>query len=170
MVATPQVVDFTNVKDGGDGVFRPRVVPDGDYRATITGVEDHTSKAQNKGWVFTIVLEGRSQGRYPYYVTTDEKSAWKLRNLLIAAGMSVPAKKVKVDVNKLINKSIGVAMITEEFNDREKSVVDAVFPASDIQTASSSGGSKSGGSKASSSADEDDDTAGDDEDLDIEEI
>jgi hypothetical protein len=168
MAATPQVMDFTNVKDDVEGGFRPRHVPDGDYRAKVTAVDDHTSKTGSKMWLFTIVLEGHARASYPYYVAFEEKQAWKIRNLLIAAGLAVPKKKVRVDPTKLLNKTIGVAMEGEEYNDKMKSVIAATFPASDVQ-----GTPKSSGSKDSSGdvddADDVDDTA-DDADLEIEDI
>lgn len=164
MAATVLVADFTNVKDDTEGGFRPRQVPDGDYRAKIVKVDDHTSKAGNKGWVFTIVLEAYARSLYPYYVTMDEKSLWKARNLFIAAGMAVPKKKVRVDPNKLVGKTIGVAMISEEYNDKWKSSVDATFPASDVQ-----GNAKGNSSGDTGSADEVDEPT-DDDDVDIEEI
>lgn len=158
------VADFTNVKD--DGQFQPRRVPDGDYRAKVTAVDDHTSKAGNKQWVFTIVLEGRSRATYPYYCGFAEKEVWKIRNLLIAAGLTVPKKKVKVNPNTLVGKTIGVAMESEEFNDKWKSVVQATFPASDVQGTPAS--SSSAGDD--SDVDEVDDSAPEDEDVDLEEI
>lgn len=167
MVATPQVMDFTNVKDDNEGGFRPRHVPDGDYRAKVTKCEDHKSKTGNPMWVFTIELEGHSRASYPYYVAFEEKQAWKIRNLLIAAGMTVPKKRVRIDPTKLIGKTIGVAMEGEEFNDKMKSVIAATFPASDVQTSGSA--SKNSSSSAADDTDDVDDTTSD-EDLEIEDI
>lgn len=166
MAATPQIADFTNVKDTTEGSFRPRAIPDGDYVAKVTAVEDHTSKAGNKGWVFTLVIESVARASYPYYCTLDEKSLWKVRNLFVGAGMTVPAKRVKIDPNKLVGKRVGVATIQEEFNDKIKSSIDAVFPVSDVQTVTA------GGKKAAAASDDADDAddAPADEDLDIEEI
>jgi hypothetical protein len=162
VVATTQVADFTNVRDDTDG-FRPRRVPDGDYRAKVTKVEDHTSKKTgNKQWVFTIVLEGRSRSSYPYYCGFAEKELWKIRNLLIAGGLTVPKKKVRVNPNTLVNKTIGVAMEAEEFEGKWKSTIMATFPASDVESTPSSSSSDDDA--------EDVDDATDDEDVEIEEI
>jgi hypothetical protein len=167
MAATAQAMDFTNVKDAGQ--FNPKRVPEGPYKAKILKVEDHTSgnaKAANN-WVFTIQLTAanRSRGTYPYYCGFDEKQAWKIRNLLIAAGMAVPKKKVKVDPNKLVGKTIGVEMEDDEYEGKKKSVITATFPADELDSDSPAGG-------GSSDDDDADDTAtdGEEEELDLEEL
>lgn len=170
-------MDFTNVSDGG--AFQPRRVPAGDYKAKITAVEDHTSKGSNvaDNWVFTIVLSSRSRNTYPYYCGFDDKQAWKVRGLCMAAGLQVPKKRVKVDPNKLVNKVIGVAMEDDEYDGKIKSVIVGVFPASEL-TEDYPGSSKGSSSKGSASTSDDDadDTSDDDvsdgdaDDLDLEEI
>jgi hypothetical protein len=169
-------MDFTNVSEGG--AFQPREVPAGDYRAKITKVEDHTSKGATKpdNWVFTIVLTSRSRNTYPYYCGFDEKQAWKVRGLFMAAGIAVPKKRVKVDPSKLINKEIGVAMEGDEYDGKMKSVIIATFPVSDLSEdyPGASTTSKKSSSKASTDDDaedvDEDTTDADAEDLDLDEI
>lgn len=133
MAATPKVIDMTNVKDAGQ--FNPQRVPAGDYKAKVTAVADHKKEGEKVSvqWVFTIALETRARATYPYYVNhTDAKFAWKVRNLCIAAGLSVPKKKVKVDPNKLVGKTIGISLDDDEYEGKKKSVIVATFPASDV--------------------------------------
>lgn len=177
MAATKRAVDFTNVKDASQ--FNTPRVPEGDYRAKILSVDDHASQGSKtpNNWVFTVQLVSKSRGAYPYYVGWDDKQAWKIRNLCIAAGMAVPKKKVNVDPNKLVGKEIGVAMEDDEYNDREKSVIASVFPTSDL-SADHPGGTTTKTSKAKSSKaaapaddeDEDDVADGDDEELELDEL
>lgn len=129
--ATAQSVDFTNVKEQGE--FQPKRVPEGDYVAVVKDVMDAPVKDTGEPqWAFKIVLKGKS-GSYPYRVKLVENQLWKLRNLCVAAGMNVPKKRVKVDPNKLIGKTIGVTMSDTEYKDRQQSEITAIFPASDIQ-------------------------------------
>lgn len=130
MPATKRAVDFTNVKEGG--AFNPRHREAGDYRLKIVKVDDHTSNKDNDGWVFTLKVEGDERATYPYYCNSDEKNAWKIRKLFIAAGMQVPKKRVMVDPNKLLNKTIGAALDDEEYEGRMKSVIVDTFPADDV--------------------------------------
>lgn len=180
MAATARAMDFTNVSDGG--AFQPRRVPAGDYKAKITKVEDHTSKGSNvpDNWVFTIVLTSRARNTYPYYCGFDDKQAWKVRGLCLASGLQVPKKRVKVDPNKLVGKTIGVSMEDDEYDGKIKSVIVGVFPASELsedfpgQKSTSSSGSKSSSSKDSAADDDadevDDVNEGDEDELDLEEI
>ena len=170
MAATAKVVDFSNVKDAG--AFRPARVKEGDYPATITNVDDHLKEGEKVStqWVFTIKLDGK-RGTYPYYAShTDAKQAWKIRNLCLAAGLQAPKKRVKLDPNKLVGKTIGAAMEDDEYDGKIKSVVAAVFPTSELPA-------KVGkGSTSDDDVDEvdaDDVEPGDDDDvddLDLEEV
>ena len=169
MAATARAVDFTNVTEAGN--FQPRRVPAGDYKAKITKVEDHTSKGSNvaDNWVFTIVLTSRARNTYPYYCGFDDKQAWKIRGLCMAAGLAVPKKRVKVDPNKLVGKFIGVAMEDDEYDGKIKSVIVGVFPTSELAEDSPGAGKGSSG-KANASDDDGDDDVDDVSDTDADEL
>lgn len=125
-----KTVDFSNVKDAGN--FNTKRIPDGDYRATITKVEDAEAKDGVFQYLFTIKLDKYSQLAYPYYCKLQENQLWKLRNLLIAAGINVPKKRIQIDPARLIGKAIGVTMEDDEYDGKEKSVIAAVFPSADL--------------------------------------
>lgn len=133
--ATSQMVDFSNVKDGGN--FNTSQVASGDYLAKITKVEDAKSKGDDTHmYVFTIKLTKHSSYAYPYYCKLQENQLWKLRNLLIAAGMTVPKKRMKLDPNKVVGKTVGVTMEDDEYEGKMKSVVAAIFPAAELMDGS----------------------------------
>jgi hypothetical protein len=132
MAATARAVDLTNVKEGGN--FKPRRKPEGDYRAKIVKADDHqpNNKDKGPGWVLTIQVEGDARSTYPYYLNPAEKEAWKIRNIMVAAGFSAKAARIKFDPNKLVGKSIGVALEDDEYEGRPKSVIGDVFPVSEV--------------------------------------
>ena len=133
-----KVVDFTNVKDA-TGSFNKKRVPAGDYLAKITKAEDAVAKGDGVfQYLFTIRLEKYSQLAYPYYCKLTENRLWKLRNLLIAAGINVPKKRVKLDPSKVIGKFIGVTMEDDEYDGKLQSTISAVFPASELGEADTS--------------------------------
>lgn len=132
MATTARAVDFSNVKDGG-GSFNRNRIPAGDYIATITKVEDSPSKKDDVfQYLFSIKVDKYPTRIFPYYCKLQENQLWKLRNLLIAAGLSVPKRKVKVDPNKAVGKRIGVTIEDEEYEGKEQSTVAAVFPAAEL--------------------------------------
>jgi len=124
-------VDFSNVRERGN--FNPKHVPEGDYAAKIVKVEDGESKKDGSfQYIFTFKLKKYSQVSYPYYCKLEENQLWKLRNLLVAAGMNVPKSKLKLDPNKVVGKEVGVTMEDDEYEGKMKSIIASVFPISEL--------------------------------------
>lgn len=130
MAVKKRALDFTNVKDGGE-FSQPHQTP-GDYAMKITGVSEGSSEKGNDYWTFTCQDVLKPRATYPYRCTLNEASLWKLRNLFVACGIPVPKKKVQVDPGKLVGKKFGAALEDEEYKDRLRSVIAAVFPVSDV--------------------------------------
>lgn len=128
--AKKRALDFTNVKEGGE--FNPVHVTEGEYLMKITDVKDDTSKNGNDLWVFTCQMVERRNATYPYRCTLNVEALWKVRNLFTACGIQVPKKKLNVDPNKLIGKTFGAIMEDDEYEGKMKSVIQGVFPASDM--------------------------------------
>lgn len=132
MAATARAVDLTNVKEGGN--FRPRRKPEGDYVAKIVKADDHQPNDKSKplGWVLTIQIEGDARSTYPYYLSPEEKQAWKVRGVCVAAGLNVKSARIRFDPNKLVGKTIGVALEDDEYEGRLKSVIADVFTKDEV--------------------------------------
>src|SRR6185295_9737720 len=132
MAATARAVDMTDVKEGGN--FRPRKKPEGDYVAKIVKADDHQPKDKDKalGWVLTIQVEGDARSTYPYYLSPEKNQAWKIGGIMRAAGFKTSNTRIKFDPNKLVGKTIGIALVDETYNDREKSVIDDVFSKDEV--------------------------------------
>lgn len=125
-----RALDFTDVKDGG-GRFRKTHYPAGDYKAKILKVEDAKKKSDNSPmWLVSIAVKA---GIYPYYLTFESNTLWKIRNLFIAAGLPVPKKRVKVDPQKLVGKVIGVTLDEEEYEGKMQGVIASTFPSSELE-------------------------------------
>jgi hypothetical protein len=121
-------LDFTNVKEGGN--FSKKHMPTGDYLAKVTKVEDAMPKDKDDKtpmWLFTLQLVKTPSATYPYYCKLQENQLWKVRNLLVAAGLNVPKKKVGVDPNRLVGKLVAVSLDDTEYNDKEQSEIGAIF-------------------------------------------
>lgn len=129
--ASARNVDFSNVKDGG--AFNRSRIPAGDYLATITKVEDAESKSDGVfQYLFSIKINKKPSSVFPFYCKLQENQLWKLRNLMIAAGITVPKRRMKVDPNRLVGKVIGVTVEDDEYEGKEQSTVQGVFPASEL--------------------------------------
>lgn len=130
MAKESKTLDFTNVKDGG-GAFNKKRQPEGDYSGKIIKVQTVKIKDKPKEsqWLFTLEV---GTGKYPYYCQFTDEALWKIRNLFVAAGITVPKKKVSVDPNKVVGKTIGVTLQDDEYNDKKQSSIESVFPASEL--------------------------------------
>ena len=153
--ATAEIIDFSNVKDQSG--FNRKRIPAGDYAAIITKVENATAKDDTKQYLFSIKVKDRPSSVFAYYCKLQENQLWKLRNLLIAAGKTVPKTKSKVDPNQVVGKLIGITVEDDDYDGKEQSQITGVFPASELGDSTS----------VAPSDDEDDNEApDDDEDLD----
>ena len=158
MGATARNVDMSNVKDQA-GFNRSRIKA-GDYLAKIIKVEDAVAKDKTDQYLFTIQIVDKPSSKFPYYCKLQDNQLWKLRNIFIAAGKTVPKKKVKVDPNQIVGKVIGVTVEDDEYEGKEQSTIEGVFPASEL-------GDYSAPSGSASDDDDEDSVADDGEDLDL---
>lgn len=150
-----QVLDFTNVKERGQ--YNSSHVDPGDYTAKVVSVDDEPAKDGTPMWCFGIVADDVPRAVYPYYCKLQENQLWKVRALFGAVGVEVGKRKVRIDPNKLIGKSLGIALEDDEYEGRLKSVIAEVFPQSEV-----------GGSNTAPD-DDDEDLPEDELDEDIEE-
>lgn len=126
---TKAVMDFTNVKEGG-GQFNKLHQRAGGYPAVVTKVQDAPAKAdQVMQWLFTVKA---GAGTYPYYCKHVENQLWKVRNLFVAAGITIPKKRVKVDPNLVVGKKVGVILEDDEYEGKVQSNIQAIIPLSEL--------------------------------------
>lgn len=150
-MAKKHTLDFTNTKESSG--INPKHMPRGDYLLKIVNV-DETMKDDVPMWRFDLQMADIRNAVYPYYCKLQENQLWKVRNLLLAAGINVPKKKVGVDPNKLVGKEVGATLEDDEYEGKMKSVIDAVFPASELEE-----------SNVEPDDDEDDEVGDDEEDV-----
>lgn len=136
--ASTHLLDFTDVKDGGG--FNKKRVPMGDYEAKITKVVDAPTKPKDgkKGgepqWLFTIELtKAYTDRKFPYYCKLEANQLWKVRNLFIAAGKTIPKSKLKINPGIIVGKIIGITLEDDEFDGKMQSNISQCFPASDLE-------------------------------------
>jgi hypothetical protein len=124
-------VDMTNVSEGS-GV-RPTHQPPGDYLGKITAVAHSTAKSSGNALVtFTIQDVDKPSATYPYRCTLNAEALWKLRSLMVAAGVNAPKKKFAFDTDRLVGKEVGMTLEDDEYEGKLKSVIADVFPPTDL--------------------------------------
>lgn len=134
--SSAKVIDFTNVKETTRTGIKAKRVPEGDYLARVTSVQDaEVRSGDNKGdfqWLFVITPEDYPTAHYPYYCKLEANQLWKIRNLLLAAGINVPKKRVKLDPEKVVGKLIAITLEDDEYDGKPKSTIASIFPPQDL--------------------------------------
>jgi hypothetical protein len=120
-MANKTVVDFSGVDSTGG---RTRI-PEDDYRVRVKSVRHETSNNGNPMllWEFEITT-----GKFKGKVLRDrtmlmENSLWRLKQLLEAMGISVPSKRVALDLARYPGMELGVTAVDDEYEGRISSKV-----------------------------------------------
>jgi hypothetical protein len=113
-------VDFSGVESSG----RVRV-PEDDYRVRVDAVKQQESKAGNQMLVWDFeITKGKFAGKKLRDRTVlTKESLWKLKQVLEAMGVSVPSKKVALNITKYIGMELGVTVVDDEYEGRINSKV-----------------------------------------------
>lgn len=127
------IVDFTNTKERSG--FNPKHQAPGDYRGLIKSVEYGKSAKNNTPMItYGVADADMPSATYRYMCTLTEASLWKLRNILVAAG--IPVKQAKVNIaaaaQKIVGREIGMTLEDNEYDGKVNSQIVNVFPADDL--------------------------------------
>ena len=128
-------VNFEGV-EGGSNFTK---IPEGDYAFKITKVVQKTGENSGKPYLlFTLkATSGPAAGVNESILHTcslTKNALWNLRNLLEAAGKTIPAKAIKIDLDKLTGLTLAGSVVDDEYGGKKKSVIAAFFPLSELAT------------------------------------
>lgn len=132
-------VNFEGVEVGVGRVH----IPEGDYGVKVSKVALKKSEAEKPYLLFSFkVIKGDKKGMgksLAHNCSLQVQSLWNLRNLIESTGRPVPSKTVKLDLDKMVGWECACTVIDEEYEGKQKSVISAFFPLSDLGKTSSSG-------------------------------
>ena len=160
-------VNFEGVESGGGQVH----IPEGDYAFKIMKVVQKNGKDSGNPYLnFSLkVTQGDAAGLnkvLPHICTLTKNSLWNLRNLLEATGKTVPAKALKIDLDKLVGLGLaGTVVDGDEYKGRKKSVVATFFPVSDLGKAEDSDSEGDGDEEGTESESESEEATDDGEEI-----
>ncbi|USH44783.1 hypothetical protein SEA_JUANYO_33 [Microbacterium phage Juanyo] len=103
-------LDFSKVEERS-GINTKRM-PEGLHAFKIVGVEDKEAQDGTDMYVFYLVpeVEKYKTRRFPYYCKLQANQYWKLRDLMVAAGVldaaKAKGKAVNIDPNKAVGKVV----------------------------------------------------------------
>ena len=125
-------VDMTGVESGGGGFT---VIPEGDY---IFAIKKVIKKTGDKGDYLRIsfkATQGNPKGvgkTLDHICSLTKQSLWNLRNIMEAAGKTVPSKAIKIDLDKMLAWTVAGTVVDDEYNKKKKSTISAFFPVADF--------------------------------------
>lgn len=114
-------VDFTDVESGG-----AMPTPDGPYTAVMTHAEQSVSQAGND------MIEVRWKTHMGSTVfdnfTLVPQALWVLRTMLECAGYEIPDAEYDLDVDELIGIEVGLDIVNEEYENKDRPKVAGYMP------------------------------------------
>ena len=120
-------IDFSKAEDSSNWNTRP--IPAGVHEAKITVVQQTEAQDGTAMLIFGFrPTDSKLKTRhFPYYCKLQQNQLWKLRDLLIAAGQSVPKKALSIDPNVVVGKIVAIEVEDDTYNGNLKSQIQAVY-------------------------------------------
>lgn len=99
-------LDFSKVEERSG--WNTRSVPEGIHKFKVEAVQLTEAQDGTDMWVYALVpADARYKSRrFPFYCKLQANQLWKLRDLFVAAGLSVPKKAVSLDPEAPVGKFI----------------------------------------------------------------
>ena len=120
-------IDFTKTEERSG--WNTRQIPEGLYRAKVVSVQETEAQDGTAMLVYGFVPEDNrfKSRRFPYYCKLQQNQLWKLRDLLVAAGETVPKRAVNIDPEKIVGKSVAIEVEDDSYNGNVRSSVNGVY-------------------------------------------
>lgn len=124
-----RTIQVDGSKMQGEGSIR---VPENDYKATITQIEQTTTKDDDRAMLVLHykIADGKHKGktikdRIVLKASSDKKDTiWKLRQVLEAMGKKVPTKLFSLNLDKLIGPEVAITVVDgKPWNNKIKSEI-----------------------------------------------
>lgn len=126
-------LDFSKVEERSG--YNSRQMPEGLYEAKITGI---VNKDAQDGTAMLVYAISPTQAKYktrsfPYYCKLQQNQLWKLRDLFVAAGETIPKKATQIDPEKVIGAKIAIEVGDDTGQYDDRSVIVSVYPLSALE-------------------------------------
>lgn len=120
-------IDFTKTEERSG--WNTRQIPEGLYKAKVAAVQEAEAQDGTAMLVYAFVPEDSrfKSRRFPYYCKLQQNQLWKLRDLLVAAGETVPKRAVQIDPEKIVGKSVAIEVDDDSYNGNVRSSVNGVY-------------------------------------------
>jgi hypothetical protein len=120
-------LDFSKVEERS-GV-NTKAMPEGLHSMKIESVDQTEAQDSTPMLVFYLVpTESKYKSRrFPFYCKLQQNQYWKLRDLLVAAGQTVPKRAVSIDPNSVVGKVIAAEVEDETGQYAGRSSINGIY-------------------------------------------
>lgn len=120
-------LDFTKVEERSG--WNTKGIPEGLYRMKVASVVEQEANDGTDMLVYALVPTDQRYAarRFPYYCKLQPNQLFKIRDLLVATGMSVPKKALNIDPAAPVGKEVAVEVTDEVGQYAGRSNANAVY-------------------------------------------
>lgn len=120
-------LDFSKVEERSG--WNTRNMPEGLHKFKIESVQETEAQDGTDMLVYALrPTEGRYKTRlFPFYCKIQQNQLWKLRDLLVAAGQTVPKKAQQIDPSSVVGKFVAGEVEDETGQYAGRSTVNGIY-------------------------------------------
>lgn len=120
-------IDFSKTEERSG--WNTKSIPEGLHGFKIAGVEQTEAGDGTDMLVYALVPEDAryKTRRFPFYCKLQQNQLWKLRDLLVAAGVSVPKKALNIDPSAPVGKIVAGEVEDETGQYAGRSSVNGIY-------------------------------------------
>ena len=123
-------IDFSTTEESSS--WNTKQIPEGLHAAKVASVQETEAKDGTDMLLFGFRLkEPKYKTRnFPFYCKLQQNQLWKLRDLLVAAGETVPKRALNIDPNKIVGRDIVIEVEDDTYNGNVRSTVVGTYASS----------------------------------------
>ena len=126
-------IDFTKTEDSSS--WNTKQIPEGLHAAKVASVQETEAKDGTDMLLFGFKLKEQKYKtrNFPFYCKLQQNQLWKLRDLLVAAGETVPKRALNIDPNKIVGRDIVIEVEDDTYNGNVRSTVVGTYASSILE-------------------------------------
>jgi len=120
-------IDFSKTEERSG--WNTKHITEGLHKMKVESVKETEAGDGVAMLVFALVPESASlkTRRFPFYCKLQQNQLWKLRDLLVAAGQTIPKRAVNIDPSVIVGKFIAAEVEDDNYQGNVRSSVNGTY-------------------------------------------
>lgn len=126
-------IDFSKTEERSG--WNTRHIAEGLHKMKIESYQETEAQDGTAMLVYALVPEASAfkSRKFPYYCKIQQNQLWKLRDLIVAAGGTVPKKAVQIDPSSIVGKFIAAEVEDDVYQGNVRSQVNGTYALSILE-------------------------------------